>query len=512
MREETRDLSIGQALDLGVQMAMANQHQSAIGLFQGVLMHEPNNFEAIERLGSSLFELKRYHEALYWFWRGRKLNRRHPMALTNYGLTVCQLGHPEEGVVDLEKAVYHAERTKDCSNDVKALVYNNLGNTLERLKRHGDALTALEKGIAYNPNHHFPHYNRGIVLLRLNRRVEAIAALERCLKLHPNDPDATYNLSMAHLQMGDFKRGFEEYEARLITSENKVVYLGLPPEQQWQGENLDGKTILVHGEQGLGDDIQFFRYLPRLAKFYPSAKIKLVCHTATAPLVAHLHNITILPTGQPIEHSSFDHWVALMSLPLRLYTIDEENIPPPFDFPVMADAVEKWRWPVRSPEKLNVAVCWAGNWLHKNNEHRSIPLRQFAELFSARGCHFTSVQQVMPEDVDKFVELKKQHGNIHDFAFTDLRDTAAALLNVDVVVTVDTAIAHLSATLGVPTWILIPKYSTDWRWQLERADSPWYPSARLIRQTSVGDWPSTLKHVRQELEQEADRRAATRAA
>lgn len=499
MREETRDLSIGEALDLGVQMAMANQHQSAIGLFQGVLMHEPKNFEAIERLGSSLFELRRFHEAMYWFWRGRKLNRRHPMALTNYGLTVCQLGHPEEGVVDLEKAVYHSEHTP-TSKEVKALVYNNLGNTLERLKRHGDALVALDKGIAYDPNHHFPHYNRGIVLLRLNRHLEAIEALERALKLRPDDPDATYNLSMAHLLLGDFKRGFEEYEARLVTSENKVLYLGLPPAQKWNGEDLNGKTILVHGEQGLGDDIQFFRFIWPLQKKYPGAAIKLVCHTATAPLAMDGQlPVTLLSTGQPIEHASFDYWVALMSLPLMLGTVDEQGIPRRFVFPVLD--VDKWRdrIPVPPGTMLNVGVCWAGNWQHKNDEHRSIALSTFAKLFDAPGVNFVSLQQLRPGEAMQFANLQEKHDNLQALELSDLRDTAAAMFNLDMVISVDTAVAHLSATLDVPTRILVPAYSTDWRWMRERTDSPWYPSAILERQPKVGDWASVIARLRTEL-------------
>ena len=177
---QSRDLSIGEALDLGVQFAMAGNNKSACTMFRGVLIHEPENFEAIERLGSSLFEMGEYHEALYWFWRGRKIDRRQPLALTNYGLCVSQLGHWEEGIEDLRRAVYQAEKNP-LSNEAMALVYNNLGNTLERLKHYDEALVTLDKGIAYNPKDSFPHYNRGIVLLRLNRQHDAIASLDRAL-------------------------------------------------------------------------------------------------------------------------------------------------------------------------------------------------------------------------------------------------------------------------------------------------------------------------------------------
>lgn len=512
MREETRDLTIGQALDLGVQMAMANRHDSAIGLFRGVLLHEPNNFEAIERLGSSLFELKQIHEALYWFWRGRKLNRRHPMALMNYGLTVCQLGHAEEGVIDLERAVHFAEKDPRTSREVKALIYNNLGNTLERLKRHDEALKMLDKGISYDPNHGFPHYNRGIVLLRLNCHAEAIAALNRALELRPGDPDAIYNLSMAHLLLGDFERGFEEYEARLLTSENRVPNLGLPADKKWNGEDLNGKTILVHGEQGLGDDIQFFRYLPVLAERYPDANIKLVCHTATAPLAEHLL-LTLLPTGVPIPHADFDYWVALMSLPLRLGTTSEATIPPPFNLsPSLSIArvhdigVEVLKAAPKS--RLAVGVCWAGNWQHKNDEHRSIALDTFAKLFDAEGVDFISLQQVRPGEQEAFAQIQATRDNVKTLQLQCFRDTAAAMLNLDMVVTVDTAVAHLAGSLGVPTHILVPAYSTDWRWMLKRTDSPWYPTAVVHRQPKVGDWASVITGLRAALTTVAAQRQA----
>ena len=507
-REETRDLTINQALDLGVEMAMAGQHDSAIGLFRGVLMHEPENFEAIERLGASLFESKRHHEALYWFWRGRKLDRKHPMALTNYGLTVCQLGHHTEGLVELQKAVYQAERRPDLSAHSKALCYNNLGNTLEKLKRYDEALIALDKGLAYSPNDGFPHYNRGVVLMRLNRHQEGIAALERALTINPNDADAHYNRGMARLLSGDLKGGFEDYEYRLISSENTAPNLGMPAATKWTGQqSLAGKRLLVHCEQGIGDDIHFLRFVPLLKHLHNPAEILVISHSATAPFFAAMDGVTVLPTGAQLK-DRYDSWVALMSLPLCL-GIEEATIPAPWAPQIESARELKWAQTLDLPlAGLNIGICWAGNFQHKNDLHRSIPLQKFGRLFDVPGCNFISLQQMRPEDLETFAKLKQKHPNLRAFHFDDLRDTAAAMLNLDLVISVDTAVAHLSATLGVATSILVPAFGTDWRWQTGREDSPWYPAARLYRQPKVGDWDSVIAALRAELAAKATQQRA----
>lgn len=511
MPEQELNLSIGQALDLGVQYAMAGNHEGATGLFRGVLMHEPQNFEAIERLGTSLFELKRWHEALYWFWRGLKINRKNPMGLSNYGLCVSQLGHPDEALPWLERSVYNAKRADGMSPEALALIYNNLGNTYERLRRHDEALANLDIALRHNPRDGFSLYNRGIALCRLNRQRDAIASFDAALAIKPDDADARYNRGMARLVLGDLKNGFADYEARLLTTENAVPNLGMPAHLKWKvGESIKGKTILVHCEQGIGDDIQFFRFLAPLAALEPK-QVLVIAHRNTQCLLDGAP-VTVLEAGAELE-GRFDRWVALMSLPLHLgvqsgIATDETNIPEPYDLPIDNERVAIWGKKTQLRPLLNVGVCWAGNWIHKNDAHRSIPLAKFAKIFDAPGCNFVSLQQMRPEDMEPFAQLKKRHDNLSALLFLDLRDTAAAILNLDLVVTVDTAIAHLAGSLGVPTIILIPAYSTDWRWQLIREDSPWYPSATLMRQPKIGDWDSVLNRLHSELSAIAVQHAA----
>lgn len=515
-------ISIGQALDYGTGLAIQGKHDSAVEIFKGVLIADPDNFEAKLRLGTSLFELGRYHEALYWFWRGRKQARRHPLALMNYGLCLSQLGHPEEGLPDLERAVALLDKAP-LPNQAKAQVYNNLGNTLERLERHAEALPVLQKGIALDPDDPFPWYNLGIVLLRLNRHREALAALnESIVRQRPgesrlNEADAYYNRAMAHLLLGELGEGFIDYEARLVTTETDPPCFGLDPALKLKpGEDINGKTILLHCEQGLGDTIQFMRFVPELCR--RGAEICTIAHSAIRTLL-YDPRMNVLPTGQKLAGRNvegeedavrYDRWVAICSLPYVFGLEREDQIPPPWCFPLDCERVDRWAATL-PPSSFRVGVCWAGNFRHKNDRHRSVPLATFAKLFEL-PYQFVSVQQMRLGEEAELAELQKRHSNLTVLALDDFRDTAAVLLNCNLVVTADTSVAHLAGTLGSPTWILIPKSGTDWRWQLERTDSPWYPSVRLYRQAKIGDWRSILDCVKRDLAETAAQRAAAYAA
>lgn len=494
------------------QLSIEGRHETAAQLCKGVLTVDPENHAAMAAMGTALFEMgnSRIHEALYWFWRDRKANRRNPFSAMNYGLCLSQLGHADEGVEDLERAVALMEKNGNSAGD-KAIAYNNLGNTLERLHRHKEALIALERGLRYDPDDSFAHYNRGIVLLRLNRHREGITALNTSLAIkamgdnRSNDADAYYNRAMAHFLLGNLKQGFADYEARLVTTDNEAPNFGLDPALKLKpGEDVAGKNILIHCEQGLGDVIQFMRFVPMLIE--RGAHILLIVHREMRPLFEAMHgeNIRVLETGENIV-GIYDRWDAIMSLAHYFGVEREDQIPAPWAYEPPTERIAVWK---KALDEKNighprVAVCWAGNFRHKNDAHRSIPLKTFATLFDAH-VEIVSVQQIRQEEEDEFAALQGAHG-VRAIRLTDLRNTAAILKNIDLVVTVDTAIAHLAGTMGIPTWVLIPAYSTDWRWQLERTDSPWYPSLRLYRQTRIGDWPSVLARVRDDLTELAAR-------
>jgi tetratricopeptide (TPR) repeat protein len=391
----------------------------------------------------------------------------------------------------------------NCASWARALIYNNLGNTLERLGWHAEALEALDKGILLDSSDPFPHYNRGIALLRLNRHREGIAALNLSLRLAPsgevlgsrlNEADAHYNRGMARLLLGDFRGGWQDYEYRLLTSENKRPNLGLPADKKWNGEDIAGKRILLHAEQGHGDTIQFLRFLPELVA--RGACVLAIMPNSLKPVAAVIPGVTVLEPGI-IANDAYDYWVALMSLPLVLGITDELKIPAPY-WPSSADDRSAIMPPIAYPQAMRVGVVWAGSFQHKNDAHRSIPLDVFAGLFDA-PCNFISLQQMRAQDTQRFLELKGLHPNLVALYFDDWRDTAAMIRRLDLVVSADTAVAHLAATLGVPTFILVPKQSTDWRWQLDRLDSPWYPAATLYRQDRIGEWAPVIARLTRDL-------------
>jgi Flp pilus assembly protein TadD len=513
------ELTIPQALEMGSGMAAQGNHAGAIGMFKGILEHEPENWDVINRLGASCFEDGRLYEAFWWFHRAREANPKQPRALTNYALTLSQLGQTEKAIPDLERACALGEK-QDLSASERALNYNNLGNALERLGRYQDAEQALRRGIAYDPTDPFPRYNLGIVLMRLNRHIEARSQLEKSLALQEEaagdtvsrlqDADAHYNLGINYLLHGEFEQGWEHYESRLLTSECGQPHgqpnLGLPAETKWKvGESIEGKRIVVHCEQGVGDAIMFMRFLPLLRRENP-AEILLIAHRA----IRHLVDIEGVRILQPMEKifwngskealgldikETFDCWVAQMSLPLYLGLDTEEKIAevPPWTPRIPAAKLTEWAH-VRKEGKLNVGLCWAGFWKHKNDAHRSLDLRALKPLFEAPSTNFISVQQVRPQDELAVEEMKTAYPNLAFLDVQDFGDTAAVLLHCDLVISVDTSVAHMAGTLLMPTWIFIPKFSTDWRWQLgDRTDSPWYPTVHLWRQPKIGEWGSVIE-------------------
>lgn len=495
---------------------MAHQLQGdyvgAVGYFRGVLVHEPENGEAMARLGSCLFDMGYLFEALYWFWRCVKKNPKSPMVNTNYGIALGALGHHEEAIPYLTKAAALGHKLKDASPDMLGLVYNNLGNAFERMGQMKEAVGALRRCLQYRPNDPFPHSNLGICLRKSNLYQEALDELNTAERLEGeprpesmsrvNIHDLHYNRGLCKLIMGDLKGGFEDYESRLLTTENKQPNFGLPAEKKWCFDDLNGKTIVVWCEQGFGDTMQFARFLPALVAL--GARVQIVAQTSLRNYIT-IPGVEVLPGGTKLE--DYDYWVALMSLPLMFGVTREDEIPEPYfpDIPeARLDAAAKWLDTLRvgpdGQKKTLVGVCWSGNFRHKNDAQRSIPFKEMSRLFNVPGHVFISLQQVRPEDVAAVDAIgdKLLHPKIKDW-----HDTAALTVLLDKVITVDTAVAHLAGSLGTPTWTLIPDFCTDWRWGLPpRESTPWYPSMTLWRQDGQ-NWNKCVSRVRSQLEGEA---------
>lgn len=372
--------------------------------------------------------------------------------------------------------------------------HSNHGLVLNDLARYEDALASFDRALAIEPNRIAALYNRGNALLGLNRIGEAAVHFERVIELQPEHAGAQLNSAIARLSLGDFRSGWRRYEWRWRTPD-RVAGRRHFAEPLWLGDaELDGRTILLHAEQGLGDTIQFARYAPVVAQ--RGAKVVLEVQPSLKTLMTQLAGISlIVGRGEPLPR--FDLQCPLLSLPLALGT-ELTTIPDRTPYLSASDAgFAKWSARLPLDAGLRVGLAWSGNPDLKNDRNRSIPLQQLSPLWSVPGIQIVSLQRdVRPGDLrllDRTARIVRLGTEWVDFA-----DTAAVIAMLDLVIAVDTAVAHLAGAVGKPVWLLLP-FAADFRWMVDRDDSPWYPTARLFRQIKRGDWSSVIRVVRDEL-------------
>jgi hypothetical protein len=313
---------------------------------------------------------------------------------------------------------------------------------------------------------------------------EAEASFRRAIELRTDFADAHNDLAMCLLLRGDFSQGWQEYEWRWKLPEIRRIDPKIPG-PAWDGSPLDGESIFLHAEQGFGDTIQFARYIPMVAQ--RGARVILACQPEVAPLIRQIEGIEriILP-GEP--RPACDTHLPLLSLP-RIFETRLDTIPAKVPY-IHADPERAEHWKSRLAEhagSLKVGLCWSGRAMHSRDIFRSIPPEQLAPLASVEGVRFFSLQKGAATAPP--IPLIDPTPELHDFS-----DTAALINNLDLVITVDTAVAHVAGAMGKPVWLLL-SFCPDWRWLLERPDSPWYPTARVFRQASAGDWRAVMLDV-----------------
>ncbi|QNA99126.1 tetratricopeptide repeat protein [Massilia sp. Se16.2.3] len=463
----------------------------------------------------ALFQLKRFPEALRDCERALALQPDHDEALRQRSRLLLQLDHFEAALVSIDKLL------ETNPEDAKALQLRALslresgqfeaslttidralalapdtydflltrGLLLKAMLRLDEALVCFDRTVEKRPEEPAGHSNRGMVLADLGQFEAARAAYDQALTLAPDFVQARWNRALMHLLLGNFTQGWQDYESRwdfeaLNTFREKRDF-DVP---LWRGcESLEGKTILLHAEQGLGDTLQFCRYAPLVAA--RGARVILEVQPALAALVASLPGVAqVVAKGDPLP--PFDFHCPLLSLPLACGT-DEASIPAPGAY-LRADGARCAEWAVRLGEKgrPRVGLVWSGNPGHRMDRYRSIACNMLKPLL-LDGFEFVSLQkEVRPLD-----RLALQMDGVRQFGeyLRDFSDTAAPVEQMDVVVTVDTSVAHLAGALGKPVWILLAGGTlVDWRWQMGREDSPRYPGARLYRQEVPGEWAPVL--------------------
>ena len=479
---------IARLLQAAVTHHRAGRLREAEPIYRRVLAAQPRNIDALYLLGLVTQATRRFAESADLFQRAVHEQPTSAKYLVNLGLSLggMGLGRTGEAIEALRKAVAIDPNIPEA--------WSNLGNEFRNDLNFDNAIECYQKALALRPNFADAQCNLGVALQESQPSLQpAIAAFEKAIAMDPNFATAHWNLGFSLLLTGDFSRGLPEYEWRWRTG--TVVLPRNFPQPQWDGSPLAGRRIYLHAEQGLGDTIHMSRYIPLVAA--RGGIVTLECPASLIPLLRQLRGLAnINPTGA--RPPDFDLHCPLMSLPLifntRLDTI-------PRDVPYLhPDPQLAAQWSQRLPPDSahpRVGLVWAGQPTNKNDRHRSIRLEQLAPLAAAKNARFFSIQKGAASEQAAHppsgLQLADFTADLQNFA-----DTAAMIANLDLVITVDTAVAHVAGAIGRPVWLLIP-YRPDWRWLLDREDSPWYPTMRIFRQTTRGDWPPVIARAASEL-------------
>ena len=362
------------------------------------------------------------------------------------------------------------------------------GNQCRTENNPGQALLYYAQAFTQDPDNFSAWNNYGNVLRECGRPDRAIPFLKTALNIWPGQPTANFNLAVAYLLSGDYAQGWPQYETRW-QFEHLNGLLPTPEQPRWTGQDLKDKTLLVFAEQGHGDNIQFIRFIRNLMTL--GAKIKLQINTNLIPLFSG-SNITLYAPEQ--DCGEFDYWIPIMSIP-GVLGVTLENLPQDLQY-IEADKnlVQEWQKRLGFKKRLRVGFCWSGRrdtWI---NLHKGMPFIEMLTLIKQNPDYEWINLQIdcTPEEEQILIAagVTVYSGSIRNFS-----DTAALIHHLDVVLSVDTAVAHLAGALGRPAWIMLNAYGLDWRWLLGRDDSPWYPSARLFRQPVMGDWRSVVGKI-----------------
>jgi tetratricopeptide (TPR) repeat protein len=511
------------ACNRGMALQDLKRPEDALASYDRALAINPNHAEAACNRGLALQDLKRPEEALTSYDKALAIKPDYAEAAFNRGNALMDLGGPEQALASYDKAL------KVRSHDAKAL--NNRGAALKKLGRLGEALESYDKALAIKPDYADALNNRGIALKGLERPGEALESLDKALAIEPDHTDALYNrgLTLKELKLldkaldsfdkalavkpgfaeaafskslclllkGCFENGWPLYESRKKIAENASHFSSRSfPQQLWSGQNsLVGKTLFIYWEQGLGDTIQFCRF----AKLAEQRGAKVVFSAQN-----RLHRLlrTLSPAIEFIDEKQapveFDYYCPLLSLPLAFQTT-LDNIPGETPYlRAEPDRVLKWRDRL-GVEGFKIGIAWQGS-KNKVDAGRSFALQEFLGVSQIPNVRLISLQKSNGEhlrDLPQGMAIESL-GEDFDSGADAFLDTAAAMGNLDLIVTCDTAVAHLAGSLGRPVWVAL-KHVPEWRWMMDRSDSPWYPTVRLFRQRARGDWKGVFSEIENEL-------------
>jgi len=500
----------------------AGNFVAAEQLYRQILQQQPQNVDALSMMGVICCQRGNLEQGIAIYRQALTIRPEHRQTRENLNLALWKQGkrlmdeaianfnlvinfeptnvqthnvlasiYLEQGLYEQVITLYQQSLATDPSN-ITAL--NGIGTALQLQGKSSFAIHFYQQALALQPDHVDSLVGISKAMLDQGDLGEALSMINRALALNPNHAIARYNRALMLLQQGDFREGFVEYEWRFKTGEFPPCPFKQPV---WDGKPLAGRTLLLHAEQGLGDTLQFIRYAAIATQ--SGGRVIFTCHRPLMHLLSTLPGIEeFIPLGLPLP--AFDVYAPLLSLPAILGTT-LETVPQsvPYIYPPASD----WQLPIAAsssdhPELLKVGIVWAGGNLYKQNYRRSLSLKQFEPILGVPNIALYSLQKGIPqiEIAELGWESHLQDLNSH---LNDMADTATAIAQLDLVITVDTSVAHLAGALGKPVWLLL-SHVADWRWISDRNDTPWYPTMRLFRQHQPGDWQTLMQRVAEELE------------
>jgi tetratricopeptide (TPR) repeat protein len=494
---------------MGRDLESLKYHRAAVNL-------STNNEEAWLNFGKSLFQLKHYDDALLHYEKAIKLNLDYAEAWSNKGLALDRLKHYEDALSHFNHAIKikpnyaepwcnkgvtlnHLKRYDDaisCFNRAIQLkldysqAWFNKGLSLNLLNHYDEALANYDVAIQLKPDYAEAWSNRGSALSNLKRYEEALTHYDKAIELKPDLLAAYFNKSLAYLTLGIFDKGWDLYDKRWAKKPEKYRH------DQFQElnslDNLENVKILVWHEQGFGDSIQFSRFIPLLTKLGANVTFQV-----QKPLLNLFKGHLDCSIKSEIDANlKFDFQVPLLNLP-KLFNTSIHNIPPPINLLLNTEEVSKWKSKLGLCDtKLKIGLAVSGNPNHENDFNRSMQLKDFSHLFNY-GKFFIIQKELSEADLN----VVAQHQNVFFLGdqITNFLDTASIIMNMDLIISVDTSLIHLAASLNKESYLMLP-WCPDWRWLLDRRDSPWYSSVEIFRQKSFGDWDSVTTELKVKLE------------
>ena len=460
---------------LGLIYYSLNQHVKAIELIQKAISIKSHEFY-YNTLGNVLKAQNKFDDAIQMYEIALAKNPDYAEASYNLANLLQEKNRLDEAMEMYAKSL--------LLNPNNETAFYNLGIILHAQNRYNEAMLMYKKALAINPNYIDVYVNFGITLNAQNRVDEALLMYEKALSMNSNNREAQWNKSFTLLLKGDLTEGFKLYEWRYCTAQKRNF-----PQPLWLNDTpLDGKTILIHTDQGYGDTIQFCRYIEFFSKFNCN-----IIFEVEKPLLSFLSQIQgvsqFVEKGEKLPE--FDFHCPLMTLPLAFKTDIRSILAKTSYLSADTKKVQEWSDRLGFTCKPKIGVVWSGNPSHNNDHNRTIELAKILQ-YLPEGFEYISLQKEIREsDKDALYSSKIRYfeDELHDFS-----DTAALCENMDFVISVDTSVAHLCAALGKETYVLLP-FSPDWRWLLDRNDNPWYPTMHLLRQKEIGKWENPFEEI-----------------